>query len=52
MGRHILDLGLQPGPRVGEITRAVYEMQLDGEVATLDEAIEAARKIISLRLGE
>ncbi|HEV2668269.1 MAG TPA: hypothetical protein VG324_25355, partial [Blastocatellia bacterium] len=46
MGRHVLDLGLQPGPRVGEITRAVYEIQLDGEVATLDEAIEAARKII------
>ena len=46
MGRHVLDLGLRPGPRVGEITRAVYEMQLDGEVVTLDDAIEAARKII------
>jgi tRNA nucleotidyltransferase (CCA-adding enzyme) len=46
MGRHVLDLGLQPGPRVGEVTRAVYELQLDGEITTLDEAIEAARKII------
>ncbi len=46
MGRHVLALGLKPGPRVGEITRAVYEMQLDGEVATLDQAIEAARKMI------
>jgi tRNA nucleotidyltransferase (CCA-adding enzyme) len=46
MGRHVLDLGLQPGPRIGEVTRAVYEMQLDGEVVTLDDAIEAARKII------
>ncbi|MGH9755652.1 MAG: CCA tRNA nucleotidyltransferase [Blastocatellia bacterium] len=46
MGRHLLDLGLQPGPRIGEINRAVYEMQLDGEVVTLDDAIEAARKII------
>ncbi|HMB26480.1 MAG TPA: hypothetical protein VKS99_00185, partial [Blastocatellia bacterium] len=46
MGRHVLDLGLLPGPRIGQITLAVYEMQLDGEVATLDEAIEAARKII------
>ena len=25
-------MGLEPGPRVGEITRAVYEMQLDGRV--------------------
>jgi tRNA nucleotidyltransferase (CCA-adding enzyme) len=46
MGRHVLDLGLQPGPQIGEITRAVYELQLDGEVVTLDDAIEAARKII------
>lgn len=47
LGRHLLELGLQPGPRVGEITRAVYEMQLDGRVRNLDEAIEEARKIIS-----
>jgi tRNA nucleotidyltransferase (CCA-adding enzyme) len=46
MGRHLLDLGLQPGPRIGEIIRAVYEMQLDGDVMTLDDAIDAARKII------
>src|SRR5262249_168441 len=29
MGRHVLELGLEPGPRIGQITRAVYEMQLD-----------------------
>lgn len=46
LGRHLLELGLQPGPRVGEITRAVYEMQLDGRVRTLDEAIEEARAIL------
>jgi tRNA nucleotidyltransferase (CCA-adding enzyme) len=46
MGRHLLDLGLKPGPRIGKITRAVYELQLDGEVVTLDEAIAAARKIM------
>jgi tRNA nucleotidyltransferase (CCA-adding enzyme) len=45
-GRHVLAFGLEPGPRVGEITRAVYEMQLDGDVATLDEAISAAKSII------
>ena len=46
LGRHLLELGLQPGPRIGEITRAVYEMQLDGRVRTLDEAVEEARKLI------
>ena len=47
LGRHILELGLEPGPRVGEITRAVYEMQLDGRVRDLEEAIKVAKSFIS-----
>jgi len=47
LGRHLLEMGLAPGPRVGEITRAVYEMQLDGRVRTLDEAKTAASEILS-----
>lgn len=47
LGRHLLEIGLDPGPRVGEITRVVYEMQLDGRVRDLDEAKELAKKIIS-----
>ena len=46
LGRHLLELGVQPGPRMGEITRAVYEMQLDGRVRTLDEAISEARRLV------
>jgi tRNA nucleotidyltransferase (CCA-adding enzyme) len=46
LGRHLLELGLQPGPRVGEILRAVYEQQLDGTVTTLDEAMTAAKSIV------
>jgi tRNA nucleotidyltransferase (CCA-adding enzyme) len=46
LGRHLLELGLSPGPRVGEIMKAVYEMQLDGRVTTLDQARAAARKMI------
>ena len=46
LGRHLLELGIEPGPRVGDITRAVYEMQLDGRVRTVAEAISAARQII------
>jgi tRNA nucleotidyltransferase (CCA-adding enzyme) len=44
LGRHLLELGMQPGPRMGEICRAVYERQLDGAVTTLDEAVAAARE--------
>lgn len=46
LGRHLLGLGLEPGPRIGEITNAVYEMQLDGRVRTVDEAIAEARKLL------
>ena len=48
MGRHLLRIGLAPGPRVGQITQAVYEMQLDGRVQTLDEAIAAAREFLEI----
>jgi len=47
LGRHLLEMGLQPGPRIGEITRAIYEMQLDGRVQTLEEAKTAAKELIS-----
>ncbi len=46
MGRHLLAMGLSPSPAVGRIVRAVYEMQLDGRVATLEEAKREARRLI------
>lgn len=46
LGRHLLEMGLAPSPLIGEITRAVYEMQLDGRVRTLDEAKSAAGQLI------
>ena len=46
MGRHVLTLGVAPGPQMGEILRAVYEKQLDGAVTTLDEAIAEAQVIV------
>lgn len=46
LGRHVLQLGLAPGPRVGAVLKAVYERQLEGTVSTLDQAIEAARQLI------
>jgi tRNA nucleotidyltransferase (CCA-adding enzyme) len=46
LGRHLLELGMKPGPRVGEILKIVYERQLDNQVRTLEEAIESARRIM------
>jgi tRNA nucleotidyltransferase (CCA-adding enzyme) len=46
LGRHLIELGVQPGPRMGEILKAVYELQLDSVVTSLDEARERARDLI------
>jgi tRNA nucleotidyltransferase (CCA-adding enzyme) len=46
LGRHVLAMGLAPGPRVGEILKAVYELQLDGKVTSLEEAIAAGASLV------
>jgi len=45
-GRDVIALGLAPGPEIGRVLHAVYELQLDGEVTTIDEARDAARKLL------
>lgn len=46
MGRHLIERGLEPSARFKEILDAVYEMQLDGKVTTLEEAIDVADTMI------
>jgi tRNA nucleotidyltransferase (CCA-adding enzyme) len=48
-GRHLLAMGLPPGPRIGEILRQVYDQQLDGTITTLEEGLAAARDIVTAR---
>jgi tRNA nucleotidyltransferase (CCA-adding enzyme) len=45
LGRHLLAIGLSPGPQMGAVLKAVYEQQLDGTVRSLDDAIEAAKRL-------
>jgi tRNA nucleotidyltransferase (CCA-adding enzyme) len=52
MGRHLLEMGMEPGTRVGEITRVVYEMQLDGRVLNLKDAQEAARRLLKTETAQ
>lgn len=47
LGRHLLALGVTPGPRMGEILRAIYDKQLDGAVTTVDEAVAEARHLVT-----
>jgi tRNA nucleotidyltransferase (CCA-adding enzyme) len=49
LGRHLMEMGVQPGPLMGEIIKAVYELQLDGRVRSLDDAKQEARKILADR---
>ena len=44
LGRHLLAIGVPPGPQMGEILRAVYERQLDGTVTTVEEGLAVARE--------
>jgi tRNA nucleotidyltransferase (CCA-adding enzyme) len=46
LGRHLLALGVQPGPHMGAILKAVYEQQLDGAVTDLEDAIGAAKRLM------
>ena len=48
-GRHLIDLGVAPGPRMGEVLRDIYERQLDGTITTLEEGLAAARQVIAGR---
>lgn len=43
MGRHLIELGMVPGPQFKKVLDAVYEIQLDGKVGDLDAAIKVAR---------
>jgi len=46
LGRHLLEMGLLPGPKIGEITSAVYDLQLEGRVTTLADAQAEARRLL------
>jgi tRNA nucleotidyltransferase (CCA-adding enzyme) len=45
LGRHLLELGVRPGPQVGQILKTIYEQQLDGQITTLDAGIALARTL-------
>lgn len=44
-GRHLIEMGMDPSPKFGEILDAVYELQLDGKVGDLDAALAQAARI-------
>ena len=48
LGRHLLELGMQPAPHMGALLKQIYEKQLDGEIKTTEEGIALASQILSV----
>lgn len=46
MGRHLLDLGMKPGPEFKRILDRCFEAQLDGEFSDLDGGIAYLKSVI------
>jgi tRNA nucleotidyltransferase (CCA-adding enzyme) len=50
-GRHLLELGLKPGPGMGPLLERAFQRQLDGAFATLDDALDWARSTLKAGRG-
>lgn len=47
MGRHLLPLGIQPGPDMGQLLDDCYEAQLDGDFETLEGGLTYVKHRLS-----
>ncbi len=46
LGRHLVELGVQPGPNMGQLLDDCYEAQLDGLFVTFEEGVAYARSLL------
>ena len=44
MGRHLMGLGMQPGPEMGSVLKQAFAAQLDGEFDSVDGAMDWAQR--------
>ncbi len=49
MGRHLLEMGLSPGPHMGALLDECYEAQLDGVFTTLEGGMAYVRQKLAAR---
>jgi tRNA nucleotidyltransferase (CCA-adding enzyme) len=47
MGRHLIELGLEPGPDFGRVLEECFARQIEGEFDTLEAGLECARTVIA-----
>jgi tRNA nucleotidyltransferase (CCA-adding enzyme) len=46
MGRDLIKMGVEPGPRMGKILKRLYELQLDNVFETKAQGLKAAEKLV------
>jgi tRNA nucleotidyltransferase (CCA-adding enzyme) len=46
LGRHLIALGVEPGPAMGVLLKQIYERQLDGDFASTEEGMALARELL------
>jgi len=46
LGRHLIPLGVAPGPGMGAVLDVLYERQLDGRFSTLEDGLALAREVV------
>jgi len=49
MGRHLIDLGVEPGKRIGVLLKEIYRAQLDGKFSDLAGGLDYAKEILNLQ---
>jgi tRNA nucleotidyltransferase (CCA-adding enzyme) len=47
LGRHLIALGVTPGPEMGRLLKRVYERQLDGAVTSVEEGVAVAKELLA-----
>ncbi len=51
LGRHLIELGLAPGPHFGPLLDVCFEAQLDGRFADLEGGLRVLRELLAERRG-
>ena len=49
MGRHLINLGVEPGKRIGILLKEIYRAQLDGKFSDLAGGLEYTKNILNLK---
>jgi len=51
-GRHLIELGLEPGPGFGPLLQQCYDAQIEGTIGSREEGIRFARELLESSDGE